>query len=426
MSFLSRLKSKIEEQREELHELGQGSRTSVVDYRKNSRPQTGIPPAKRKKQNAINTIDLENSIHELQAELEKEQSKNNELKSSILARQERYVKREQEYRITVAEYERKLIEGAATKETKLNFSASKDLEKINHYHEQIIGRIGVVQQKTMVLLKEQEMDIVKEFNMKLGEKCKELEDEKKKDSEKGEITQKESKLLEELEANKSQIDVIDTKNKYLTQRNNELKIQLKSHDQDQKILEEQISSLRITNERLKKSLEFCRASYSIPQSIPRGKSARVKSAISRTSEKEPPNQYQSVINKLKRMIELEQKNTRAARTAYARELEGKKELENMLRMCVDDVKSHITKKRSEQRMHNSEKSIDDLEKVIDILLSQERVLTLLYDKTFPPRSVMREPFFNGCDSRAMLNDEDDYFEIVDDIEGSPEISNTDI
>jgi hypothetical protein len=28
---------------------------------------------------------------------------------------------------------------------------------------------------------------------------------------------------------------------------------------------------------------------------------------------------------------------------------------------------------------------DEREKVIEVLLSQERVLTLLYDKTFPPR-----------------------------------------
>jgi len=30
---------------------------------------------------------------------------------------------------------------------------------------------------------------------------------------------------------------------------------------------------------------------------------------------------------------------------------------------------------------------DEREKVIEVLLSQERVLTLLYDKTFPPKAV---------------------------------------
>ena len=142
--------------------------------------------------------------------------------------------------------------------------------------------------------------------------------------------------------------------------------------------------------------------------------------MSRVSDKEVPNQYQSVISKLKRMIELDQKNTRAARTAYARELEAKKELELMLRQCVDDVKVHINKKRSEQRMNSSEKSVEDIEKVIEILLSQERVLTLLYDKTFPPRSLMKEPFFNGTDSRTIINQEDVY-EVLDNIDSSIEI-----
>ena len=31
-------------------------------------------------------------------------------------------------------------------------------------------------------------------------------------------------------------------------------------------------------------------------------------------------------------------------------------------------------------------TVQEREKIIEVLLSQERVLTLLYDKTFPPRS----------------------------------------
>lgn len=404
MSFLSRLKSKIEDTREELHELNPKSRTSFIEPQKDSRPQTVLHSNKRKKQQIINTIDLENVIIELQRELEKEQGRCAELKAAIHSRQERYVKREQEYRTTVLQYESKLSEGITPKDPRFFDTTTKNLERISQYHGEIIDKISTVQNKTMKLLKEQEVEIVKEFNEKLGEKCKELEDEKKRESEKKELNLKENKLYEELEANKSKIDAIDERNKKLTQKNCELKIKLKSHDQDKRILEEQIDGLREINEKLKRNLEHSRKAPSRPAtSMVRGKSARVRSALSRTSEKEMPNQYQVVINKLKKMIELEQKNSRAARTSYSRELEGKKELENLLRACVDDVKTHITKKRGEQRMFTADKSIEDLEKVIEILLSQERVLTLLYDKTFPPRSVMKEPFFNGCDSRTIIN-----------------------
>jgi len=80
-------------------------------------------------------------------------------------------------------------------------------------------------------------------------------------------------------------------------------------------------------------------------------------------------------------------------------------LEKILRQCVDDVKNEIQKKKTEgkvqyyqkpgmfkQNKNNKGMDFDDRnltkaerEKILEVLLSQERVLTLLYDKTFPPR-----------------------------------------
>ena len=37
------------------------------------------------------------------------------------------------------------------------------------------------------------------------------------------------------------------------------------------------------------------------------------------------------------------------------------------------------------KLKKSELSQNEREKVVEVLLSQERVLTLLYDKTFPPK-----------------------------------------
>ena len=75
-------------------------------------------------------------------------------------------------------------------------------------------------------------------------------------------------------------------------------------------------------------------------------------------------------------------------------------LEKILRQCVDDVKAEIAKKRSENKSVyyargkrgraelKEERNLtqQEREKIIEVLMSQERVLTLLYDKTFPPRS----------------------------------------
>lgn len=91
----------------------------------------------------------------------------------------------------------------------------------------------------------------------------------------------------------------------------------------------------------------------------------------------------------------------------AKEIDQKNQLEKILRQCVDDVKNEITKKKTESKAQyyqksggikirngnltefkGYEKNLSNAErqKIIEVLMSQERVLTLLYDKTFPPRS----------------------------------------
>lgn len=53
--------------------------------------------------------------------------------------------------------------------------------------------------------------------------------------------------------------------------------------------------------------------------------------------------YEQVINKLKKLISSESKKLREIRTVYAREIESKTQLEQLLRQCVDDVKAEIAK-----------------------------------------------------------------------------------
>lgn len=90
----------------------------------------------------------------------------------------------------------------------------------------------------------------------------------------------------------------------------------------------------------------------------------------------------------------------------ANEIETKNLLEKLLRTCVDDVKGEISKKKAEKntsyckfplisitfadtkiKRRDEDRNLtqQECDKIIEVLLSQERVLTLLYDKTFPPR-----------------------------------------
>ena len=119
--------------------------------------------------------------------------------------------------------------------------------------------------------------------------------------------------------------------------------------------------------------------------------------------------FEQLIDQLKSMVNTEKKNVFQIKTLYATEMEIRKQLESILRLSIEDVRDEITRKRNEtQSIYKQLKknlkgivdqagpqtfgdqiSVQEKERIIEVLLSQERVLTLLYDKTFPPRKEMK-------------------------------------
>jgi hypothetical protein len=81
-------------------------------------------------------------------------------------------------------------------------------------------------------------------------------------------------------------------------------------------------------------------------------------------------------------------------------LQQRSELEELLATAVDDVKAEIRKRKKEEAERKSQQgedpsptvgtfctelSADDRARTIELLLSQERVISLLYKRTFPSR-----------------------------------------
>merc|ERR1719183_805206 len=99
------------------------------------------------------------------------------------------------------------------------------------------------------------------------------------------------------------------------------------------------------------------------------------------------------------MCEAERKTCRSLRQQQAEILQQRMELEVLLRQCLDDVKAEIMRHRLENErkdgppLHAPGQSVatmsvheltpQDRERVLELLLSQQRVVQLLYSKTFP-------------------------------------------
>ena len=150
---------------------------------------------------------------------------------------------------------------------------------------------------------------------------------------------------------------------------------------------------------------------------------RLKELRDRAAENEA--RYREIVAKLKRLLEVERswsltqnpnpdpdpkpdpdqverRNLRAVRAAHAQDLESRTELEALLRACVQDVKHEIGLQRQQSAggkgsafgassaSKHREVGLGDFgpqerERVMELLLSQERVVTLLYERTFPDR-----------------------------------------
>lgn len=124
-----------------------------------------------------------------------------------------------------------------------------------------------------------------------------------------------------------------------------------------------------------------------------------------------------MIPRLQKMLEDEKKKLRQVKTMCATEIEVKNMLEKVLRQCVDDVKAEIQKKRSENKSNyyakgkrgrvelNEERTLtkQERDKIFELLLSQERVLTLLYDRTFPPRPTSQAVGKGGLHPSSSLS-----------------------
>ena len=340
------------------------------------------------------------------------------LEKDLERRQESYVSRERAYKTRIDELEEELLSQRQSKtgwmkeDTKMN--------NLKNMQSSIINNVELVQDRTSRILQEQERDLVRAFRARLFDVQTELEKEKsKKEDGAGAWIERCRQLEAEVEWAKEVADRLERVNQTLLQENSRLKSQFASQEEDRNFLIKQLVSVKKDNARLRAEYgalekENGVLAESLKESGAKSLAAHQSGSAAQggghggaggkgTSSDKPEDgdRYKEVNIRMRRLLADERKSLQQVRQNYAGELKARTEMEMLLRQCVDDVRKEIARRHVESaqfsqgkdlaKMYNRQPGLipiedftqEDRERALELLLSQERVVTLLYSKTFP-------------------------------------------
>ena len=339
-------------------------------------------------------------------------NKINTLEKDLERRQESYVSRERAYKTRIDELEEELLSQRQSKTGWMKEDSK--MQNLKKMQNTIVNNVELVQDRTARILQEQERDLVRAFRARLFDVQTELEKEKsKKEDGAGAWIERSRQLEAEVEWAKEVADRLERVNQTLLQENNRLKSQFSSQEEDRNFLIKQLVNVKKDNARLRSEYAAIEATnIRITEELKElqakllaggGSSLPGKSATTKEKPNED-NRFKEVNVRMRRLLADERKSLQQVRQNYAAELKSRTEMEMLLRQCVDDVRKEIARRHIESaqfsqkndlaKMYNREPGLipvedftqEDRERALELLLSQERVVTLLYSKTFPVTS----------------------------------------
>lgn len=339
------------------------------------------------------------------------------LEKDLERRQESYVSRERAYKTRIDELEEELLSQRQNKTGWMK--ADSKMSNLKNMQNSIIKNVDLVQDRTARILQEQERDLVRAFRARLFDVQTELEKEKsKKEDGAGAWIERCRQLEAEVEWAKEVADRLERVNQTLLQENSRLKSQFDSQEEDRNFLIKQLVSVKKDNARLRAEYaavdkENSALATAVAEGGTRKRNESPDAHVAQpahaqtkasTSGEGGEDRYREVNTRMRRLLADERKSLQQVRQNYAQELRARTEMEMLLRQCVDDVRKEIARRHVESaqfsqgndlaKMYNRQPGLipiedftqEDRERALELLLSQERVVTLLYSRTFPVNS----------------------------------------
>jgi len=366
--------------------------------------------------------DKEGMIADLQRQIDGERDKNRGLEDQIKNRVATFVKREAQTKKKIDSLEKSLSEGGENNEH------VQRIAMIEGMHKSVIASVECIQNKTAKVLQEQEKDLMRAFRARLAEMSRDLEaQESKKGDHSNELQARHRRVVAELHEAQALAQSFDEKNERLRKENQKLNEKLRTREDDQQCLFKELALAKKEAARWKAQ---CKDAMEDGDEDPLsnfgssdGKPLRARSESSLTrggrgvtlpdvepqkplvkrhldperlqhhynSAYEREIQYRETVQKLKRVWDAEKASAKALREEQACFVQQRTELEVFLRQCLEDVTSEITRQAAEQlrspdqfggqSVHDA--NAQDRQRVLELLLSQQRVVQLLFAKTFP-------------------------------------------
>jgi len=361
-------------------------------------------------------------IQDLMKQLEGEREKNRSLEDQYKFRVASFVKRETMTKNKIESLERRLNEGADHDEHEQRMLV------IENMHKSVVAGIECIQNNTAKILQDQERELMRAFRARLQEVSKDLQAQNMRKGDQGtELQARHRRVVAELHEAQELAQDFDRKNQQLQADNSKLLDRLRQREDDRQALYRELYLSRKEAMRFKAQCKEgssatgeatgepaqARDSESQHSKSKRNFSQRTidqaKQQQSHNKQYEREVRYREAVQRLKRMVEAERKTCRALRQQQAEMLQHRTELEVLLRQCLDDVKAEIMRHRLEHQrkdgplpnagqpvtsMSINELTAQDRERVLELLLSQQRVVQLLYSKTLPsqpPAPLVEDP-----------------------------------